>query len=92
MADTSNGHLTTDQVVDAGEKIYRECLRDRLEPTHNGECVVIEIQSGDYEVDAQELAALDRARARHPKGRFYLGRVGFPTLYRIGGGKLDPAR
>lgn len=91
MANAPNGQLDAEQVVEAGKKIYDASLRHRLEPVHNGECVVIEVGSGDFEIDADALKALDRARVRHPKGSFYFGRVGYPTFYRIGGGKLDAA-
>lgn len=72
--------------VELGERIYRERLRAVLEPAHNGRCVAIDVDSGDYEVDADALAALDRAEARHPKGGFFLGRVGQDSFVRIGAG------
>ncbi|HMN41547.1 MAG TPA: hypothetical protein PKE29_11930 [Phycisphaerales bacterium] len=48
--------------------------------------MAIDVDSGDYEVDADALAALDRAEARHPKGRFFLGRMGQDSFVRIGAG------
>jgi hypothetical protein len=76
--------------VERGERLYRERLRCILEPDHNGECVAIDVESGDYEVDPSALAALDRARVRRPSGRFFLGRVGQDAFVRIGARSMGP--
>lgn len=79
---------TSDTTVERGDRIYAERLRHLLEPQHNGEYVVIDVETGDYELDADHLAASDRAAAKHPGAPLYATRVGFGSLVRIGGGRI----
>ncbi len=68
-----------------GDAIYERDLRSVLEPDRNGEFVVIDIETGAYEVDADELAAADRLAARVPKAQVWLRRVGYPYAGKFGG-------
>ena len=61
-----------------GDAIYDRDLRSILEPDHNGEFVLIDIETGAFEVDADELAASDRPYARIPDAQPWMRRVGFP--------------
>jgi len=66
------------------EEYYARALRAQVEPKHKGESLVLDVESGDYEVDADELAAIDRARAKHPERLFYILRVGYRASVCIG--------
>jgi len=66
------------------EEYYERHLRASLEPEHHGDYLVLDVESGDYEVDADEMAAIDRARAKHPDRVFYILRVGYPASVFIG--------
>jgi hypothetical protein len=79
------------QTLQRGARIYEERLRQLLEPAHNGEYVVIDVETGEYEVDADHLAASDRAAAKHPGAPLYATRVGSSSLGQIGG-RLTAAR
>lgn len=76
------------ELVARGQAYYDQHLRASVEPQHTGEFLVLEVESGDYEVDEDEMAAIRRARARHPESLFYVLRVGFRAAHRIGGGSL----
>jgi N-dimethylarginine dimethylaminohydrolase len=67
-----------------GEEIYERDIFPKLGPEDQGKVVVIEIETGDYEVDKDEIAAGERLRARHPEALFWFRRVGSPYLYRFG--------
>lgn len=67
-------------IVDRGTRIYDERLRHLLEPQHNGKFVVIDVETGEYELDADHLAASDRAAAKRPGAPLYATRVGSRTL------------
>jgi hypothetical protein len=77
------------EVVDRGSRIYRERLKSLLEPEHVGEYLVIDVETGDYEVDVDHLAASDRAAAKRPGAPLFAMRVGYPTLGRIGVRRSD---
>jgi hypothetical protein len=47
--------------------------------------LVIDIESGAYEIDADDLTATKRLLASCPDAVIYGLRIGFPTAYRIGG-------
>ena len=76
---------TSDEVVSRGEAIYEDRLRDQLEAKHHGKFLVIDIETGEYEIDDDDLMATDRARAKHEDAVLYGLRIGYPTAYRIGG-------
>ncbi len=80
--------LTDEEVVRRGEELYRETIQDALEPEHNGEFLAIDISSGDYELGTENLAALDRLKARRPGAVPYIRRVGYDTAVSIGGRSL----
>jgi len=71
--------------VGRGTRIYEERLRVILEPQHNGKYVVIDVETGEYELDQDHLAASDRAAAKRPGALLFATRVGWPVLGRIGG-------
>ena len=73
------------EIVERGTRIYEDRLRAILEPQHNGKYVVIDVETGEYELDDDHLAASDRAAARRPGAPLYATRVGSRSLGRIGG-------
>ena len=79
-------HTTLDrhELARRGQAYYDEHLRAKLEPEHRGEYVWLDAETGDYEMDGDQLAAMRRARARHPHAVFYVIRVGYPAVGRIG--------
>ena len=50
-----------------------------------GKFLIIDIESGDYELDDDDMAATRRAHARHPDGAFYGMRVGYRAAEVLGG-------
>jgi hypothetical protein len=71
--------------VDRGTRIYDKQLRHILEPAHLGKYVVINIDTGEHELDHDWLAASNRAQARWPGAVCYATRVGSRAIGRIGG-------
>ena len=82
MADTT---LTPDQVVSRGRTIYESGLRERLEPAQVGQFVVINVATGEYEVDADDTIAARRAKDRFGGAPLYAMRIGQTAAYRLGG-------
>ena len=75
---------TSEEIVQRGQALYEQQICSHVESTHRGEFLVLNIETGEYEMDVNELAALKRAKAKHPDAALYMLRVGYPTAYRIG--------
>ena len=67
-----------------GDELYERTIRPHLEVGHEGKFVVIDIETGTYEIDADELAASDRLLARHPDAQVWLTRIGSRYARRFG--------
>lgn len=76
----------TEEVVRLGREIYEREIRAEVEPDHEGEFVVVDITTGAWEVDADDVAASDRALRRNPGAVLYFLRAGRPAAYRLGAG------
>lgn len=48
----------------------------RLSPADDGKYVLIDIETVDYEIDQDEIAASDRLLARHPDAQVWMRQVG----------------
>lgn len=78
-------NYTPEEVASRGEAIYGGRIRDKVEANHKGEFLVIDIETGEYEMHAEDLVATKRLLAKHPDAVIYGLRIGFPAAYRIGG-------
>ena len=58
-------------------------LRTDLESSHWGRMVVIDVNTGDYEIDDDDLTATLRLRERNPGAITWGERVGYPAPYRM---------
>lgn len=83
---------TTEEVVRLGREIYERGIRAEVEHEHDGEFVVVDIVTGKYEVDTDDVAASDRALAKNPDAVLYFLRVGRTAAYRIGSGSRPSTR
>jgi hypothetical protein len=85
-------HYTAEAVAARGEAIYEQQIRAEVEAEHKGQFVVIDIETGEYEIDADDLAATKRALAKRPNAVLYGLRIGYPAAYRLGGRFTAPHR
>ena len=76
------------EIADRGEKIYQEHIRALVDPSEYGKFVVIDVDSGDYEIDRSDPAATRRLLDRQPDAITYAVRVGRPSAYRMVGMKI----
>ena len=75
---------TAAQIVQRGQTLYDQQIRPRVEAGNTGKILVIDIETGDYELDIDDMAATHRLQAKHPGAALYATRVGSPTYGRIG--------
>ena len=83
------GHprYSKEEIVQHGEERYEQEIRGKIdEESNKGKVLVIDIETGEYEIDADGLAAARRARAKHPDAALYAKRIGYPAYAKIGGG------
>lgn len=67
-----------------GDEIYERDISPHVAVGDEGKFVVIDIETGAYEIDADELAASDRLFARYPDARVWMTRVGSRYVRRFG--------
>ena len=68
-----------------GDEIYEFQVRPQVEAGNHGKIVAIDIETGDFEVDASEIAACDRLEARHPDAQIWMVCIGSRHVRRFGG-------
>ena len=66
-----------EEISARGEAIYLEQIFPNLAQAEKGKFVSIDIESGDYEIDADDPYAFQRLVERRPNGVFYGVRVGY---------------
>jgi hypothetical protein len=81
----SNPETASHDLVERGLNTYRQRLASILEPSHIGEFVAVEPDSGQYFLGTTASAALVAAHAAMPNNLFYLTRVGRETAHTVGG-------
>jgi len=77
-------HYSSNEIADQGQALFEREIRPRLDASAHGKFLALDIETGDYEIDGDELAAVKRARASRPEAPLYILRIGFPTAYRLG--------
>jgi hypothetical protein len=75
---------STHELVERGKALYEREIRSRVQPGDEGKYLVIDIESGDYEVDRDRLTASNRAAQKHPGAPLFAMRIGYATIGRIG--------
>jgi hypothetical protein len=81
---------TTEEIARRGREVYEREVRHAVEPEHRGRFLVLDVQSGDYEIADDDLEASERLLERRPGALLYGLRIGEAAAYRIGG-RFGPA-
>jgi len=75
-----------EEIIRRGEELYEKSIRDQVETDENvGKIVSIDIESGDYAVDEDPVAAGLQVQSRHPEAAIYGKRIGYDAAFAIGG-------
>lgn len=63
-----------------------ERLRPQVETPENiGKLIVMDVESGDYEIDDQGIASSRQLQLRHPDATLYALRIGYRAVEALGG-------
>ena len=86
--DSMPGHprFSLEEIGRRGQQLYEQSLRSQVEIEENvGKQIVIDIETGEYEIDEDGLAASRRLLAKHPGAALYGARIGYDAVYALGG-------
>ena len=79
------------EIATKGEAIYRDQIQPQVESVAKGSFVVIDIETGDYEIDPGDAVATRRLLERRPDAVTYGVRVGYRAAYGHVGGFRPPS-
>jgi hypothetical protein len=82
---TTKRRYSKEEFARRGDSIYENDVRPQLTIDDDGKFAAIDIESGAYEIDVNELEACDKLSVRIPDAQIWLVRVGSPYLHRFGG-------
>jgi hypothetical protein len=86
QATMHNARLPVEEIDRLGQSLYDEKLRSVVEtPDYIGKQIVIDVETGDYEIDDDGLAASRRLLAKRPDAPLYGLRIGYNAVYTLGG-------
>jgi hypothetical protein len=66
-----------------GQDVYARIVQPQLRPEDHGKFVVMDVESGAFEMDANLRAAATRLHARIPGVQAWAERVGYPSLHKL---------
>jgi hypothetical protein len=67
-----------------GTAIYDERVRLQVEAGNRGKVVAIDLDTEEFEVAEDTLAASQRLLARHPDAQIWCVRIGYAAVHRFG--------
>ncbi len=79
---------SAEETARRGEEIYERAIRPRVETIHYGKVVAIDVDTENYLIADNALAASERLLKQYPKAEIWCMRVGHRALHRIGGRPL----
>ena len=75
---------SAEETARRGDETYERRIRAQVEAGNQGKVVAIDIESGDYVVDGNALAASERLLTQRPDAEIWCVRIGYRALHRIG--------
>jgi hypothetical protein len=73
-----------DEHARRGTEIYEQQVRPQVEAGNRGKIVVIDIDSGAFEVAEDTLTAANRLLSRFPDAQIWFVRIGYRGVHRFG--------
>lgn len=80
---------TSEEISRRGQRLYDQKVRSKIADCEKGKFLVLNIETGEYEIDTDELTALKRAKTKQNDAALYMLRIGHPAAYRLGKQSLD---
>lgn len=80
-----NPSVDPNAIAERGRALYAEKLRAFLEPKETGRYVVLNVETGEFELGDDAITPSERMKQRYPGTLFYALRVGYPAMLHRGG-------
>ena len=81
-----HARFSGEEIIQRGEEWYKQRIASEVETEANiGKIVSIDIETGDYAVDADPVVAGLRVQAQHPDAAIYGKRIGYNAAFALGG-------
>ncbi|MGD0091117.1 MAG: hypothetical protein ABSE73_14460 [Planctomycetota bacterium] len=82
---TNQPRYPKEEFARRGDEIYNRDIRPLVETAENkGKFVLIDIETGAWEMDADEMTAAQKLDARLPDSQVWMVRVGYPSARKFG--------
>jgi hypothetical protein len=81
---TRGPRYSKEEFARRGQELYEQVVRPTLRPEDDFKFVAIDIETGEFEIDPDNHAAVMRLRGRLPDPQPWLMRIGEPAAYRLG--------
>lgn len=75
---------TFEEVAERGKALYEQRIRAQVEPGHRGKLLLIDVESGAWQIGEDRLELARRLRATNPDAILFGLRVGYPVVGKIG--------
>jgi hypothetical protein len=79
---------TPEEIADRGRELYENQIRANVEDGNIGKFLVLDIETGDYEIDDEDPVATNRLLVRRPGAITYGVRIGYPAAYCMTAGRM----
>src|SRR6266550_4760872 len=89
---TTKGRHSKEEFVRRGDAIYKNNIRPKLAAKDVGKFLAIDIETGEYEMAADEMKAGDKLLARLPEAQIWMVRVGYASTHSFGGRQVRQDR
>ena len=82
---TTKPRYSKEEFARRGDVFYENEARPQLKDKDDGKFVAIDIETGQFAIDADELKACHKLRKRIPDAQIWMVRVGYRFVHRFGG-------
>jgi TPP-dependent 2-oxoacid decarboxylase len=78
--------LSRDEVANRAQRLYEKTIREQVETSENiGKMVIIDIETGNFAVDALGFDSAAILRTQNPNARLFGIRIGYNVAASLGG-------
>jgi hypothetical protein len=85
----SESRYTKEEFARRGDAIYEQAILPKLAGKHVGKFLAIDIETGEFEIAADEMKAGDKLLARIPGAQIWMARIGHASTRSFGSRDQD---